>query len=149
MGIRPRLIDVWLRLSAQRLDELGQLLGGTCPALGLAGVLGCLLARLSVTLDKGLKGDGGHKMWLWAKPVVLEACHESGDVRRSRAIAGIEDRVPLDIVTAVGVVDTPVLCASTISTQVHVLDINSGGESNFEVGVFKGANLDGCSGLHV
>lgn len=72
MGTRPRLIDVWLRLSAQRLDELGQLLGGTCPALGLAGVLGCLLARLSVTLDKGLKGDGGHKRcgygqspWCW------------------------------------------------------------------------------------
>ena len=60
MVIRPRLIGVWRRLSAQRLDELGQLLGGTCPALGLAGVLGGLLARLSVTPDKGLKGECGH-----------------------------------------------------------------------------------------
>lgn len=54
MGIRPRLIDVWLRLSAQRLDELGQLLGGTCPALGLAGVLGRLLAGMRVALDESL-----------------------------------------------------------------------------------------------
>lgn len=56
------MIGVWLRLDAHLLNEARELFRRTCPALGLAGVLGCLLARLSVTLDKGLKGDGGHKM---------------------------------------------------------------------------------------
>lgn len=65
MVIRPRLIGVWRRLSAQRLDELGQFLGGTCPALGLAGVLGGLLARLSVTLDECFEGDHGQSPWCW------------------------------------------------------------------------------------
>lgn len=114
MVIRPRLIGVWRRLSAQRLDELGQFLGGTCPALGLAGVLGGLLARLSVTLDKGLKGDGGHKMWLWAKPVVLEACHESGDVRRRAAVSSAHHLTALHVYFAVRVIDSEFLSPARI-----------------------------------
>ena len=65
MVIRPRLIGVWRRLSAQRLDELGQLLGGARPSLRLSGMFGRLLACLRVALDECFEGDHGQSPWCW------------------------------------------------------------------------------------